>query len=90
MEKEMLERKTDGIAYYAGHWPLDMGKSTLIFIHGSGGSGAFWQTQVEGLSKRANTLAIDLPGHGNSSGEGMDRVEDYTRVVVDFIKDTNS
>lgn len=84
----MLERKTTGIAYYAGHWPLDMGKSTLIFIHGSGGSGAFWQAQVEGLAKRANTLAIDLPGHGNSDGEGMNRVEDYTRVVVDFTKET--
>ncbi len=82
----MLEGKANGIAYYAGDWPLAPQKSTIIFIHGSGGSGAFWRTQVEGLAKRANTLAIDLPGHGNSDGEGMDRVEDYARVVAAFIK----
>ena len=89
MESEMEERKADGIAYYVGDWPLDMEKSSLIFIHGSGGSGLFWRAQVEGLAERANTLSIDLPGHGNSDGDGMGRVEDYARVVVDFIKDTD-
>jgi pimeloyl-ACP methyl ester carboxylesterase len=87
MEIEMLERKTNGIAYYAGGWPLDPGKSTLVFIHGAGGAGAFWQAQVEGLVQRANTLAIDLPGHGKSDGEGKDKVEDYARVVAGFMKD---
>lgn len=83
----MLERKTNEIAYFAGDWPLDSRKSTLIFIHGAGGSGIFWQAQVEGIAPRANTLAIDLPGHGRSDGEGMDRVEDYARAVAGFIED---
>ena len=85
----MEERKTNGIAYFVGDWPMDKGKSTLIFIHGSGGSGLFWQAQVAGLAERANTLSIDLPGHGNSDGEGMDRVEDYARILVEFIKDSD-
>jgi len=83
----MLERKTNGIAYLAGDWPLDPQKSTIIFIHGAGGSGVFWQAQVEGLAERANTLAIDLPGHGKSDGEGKDKVEDYARAVASFMKD---
>lgn len=86
----MEKRKVNGVAYYVGGWSLDKGKSTLIFIHGSGGSGLFWRAQVEGLADRVNTLAIDLPGHGNSDGEGMDRVEEYARVVADFIKDIKS
>lgn len=85
----MHERKINGIAYYVGDWPPDSQKSTIIFIHGSGGSGLFWRAQVEGLAERANTLSIDLPGHGNSDGKGMDRVEDYARVVAEFIKDTD-
>ncbi len=82
----MLERKTSGISYYAGHWPLDMEKSTLVFIHGAGGSGLFWQAQVSGLAQKANTLAIDLPGHGGSDGGGLDKIEDYARAVVGFMQ----
>jgi pimeloyl-ACP methyl ester carboxylesterase len=82
----MKERKVNGVAYYAGDWPLDMGKATLIFIHGAGGSGIFWQAQVESLAARANTLSIELPGHGGSDGEGLDKIEDYAQAVVGFIQ----
>ena len=81
----MEDRKTNGIGYTTASWPLDPAKSTLVFIHGAGGSSAFWQGQVEALAERANTVAIDLPGHGQSDGNGHDRIEDYARAVVDFI-----
>jgi len=87
MENEMLERETNGIGYLAGDWPLDPEKSTLVFIHGAGGASAFWQAQVDGLAQRANTLAIDLPGHGKSDGAGKDKVEDYAVAVAGFVKD---
>jgi hypothetical protein len=38
MENEMQERETGGIGYLVGDWPLDPQKSTLVFIHGAGGS----------------------------------------------------
>jgi pimeloyl-ACP methyl ester carboxylesterase len=82
----MQDRKTNGIGYIAGRWPLDPAKSTLVFIHGAGGSRAFWRAQVEALGERANTVAIDLPGHGHSDGHGHERIEDYARAVVDFIR----
>jgi pimeloyl-ACP methyl ester carboxylesterase len=85
----MQERKTNGIGYFAGDWPLDPEKSTIIFFHGAGGSAVFWQAQVEGLAVRANTLAIDLPGHGKSDGKGKDKVEDYARAVANFMKEIN-
>jgi len=81
----MEHRKTNGIGYLAGEWPLDPAKSTIIFIHGAGGSSAFWREQVDALAERVNTLALDLPGHGRSGGGGHDRIEDYARAVVDFI-----
>ena len=85
----MQERKTNGIGYLAGDWPLDPQKSTIIFIHGAGGSSVFWQAQVEGLAARANTLAMDLPGRGKSDGKGKDRVEDYARAVDNFVEEIN-
>jgi pimeloyl-ACP methyl ester carboxylesterase len=86
----MQERKTNGIGYLAGDWPLDPEKSTIVFIHGAGGSSLFWQAQVKGLVARANTIAIDLPGRGRSGNEGRNTVEDYAEAVVVFIKEINA
>lgn len=82
----MEDRKTNGIGYITGRWPLDPAKSTLVFIHGAGGTSNFWRAQVTPLGERANTVAIDLPGHGHSDGNGHERIEDYARAVVDFIR----
>ena len=85
----MLEGTAKGIGYAAGSCPLDPEKSTIVFIHGAGGSSLFWQAQVNGLVARANTIAIDLPGRGRSGNEGRNTVEDYAEAVVVFIKEIN-
>ena len=82
----MEEREIGGVGFIAGRWPLDQDKSTIVFIHGSGGSGRFWEAQVEGLVERVNTVAIDLPGHGRSGKDGKNKVEDYARAVLEFIE----
>ena len=81
----MHERKTGGSGYIVGSWPLDNNKSTLVFIHGAGGSGYFWKGQIDALSDIANTVALDLPGHGRSDGPGKDSIEDYAKAVNEFI-----
>jgi pimeloyl-ACP methyl ester carboxylesterase len=81
----MEARKINGIGYSVESWPLDPARATLVFIHGAGGSGDFWQAQVAGLAGRANTIAVDLPGHGTSDGGGNDRIEEYARAVADFL-----
>ena len=81
----MEELKIDGIGFLTAKWPLDPAMATLIFIHGAGGTGNFWQAQIEGMAGRANAVALDLPGHGQSDGNGCGRIEDYARAVVDFI-----
>jgi pimeloyl-ACP methyl ester carboxylesterase len=82
----MQERKTNGIGYLVRDWPLDPEKSTIVFIHGAGGSSLFWQAQINGLSAHVNTVAIDLPGHGRSQGTGKNKVDEYARTVVDLIQ----
>ena len=82
----MVEREIGGFGFIAGRWPLDKEKSTIVFIHGSGSTGYFWKAQVEGLARRVNTVALDLPGHGRSGKEGIDNVADYARAVVQFIE----
>jgi pimeloyl-ACP methyl ester carboxylesterase len=80
-----MEHRTHGeIAFACGRWPLDPARSTLIFIHGAGESRLLWHAQVEGLRERANTVALDLPGHGGSAGCARQRVEEYAAAVADF------
>lgn len=81
----MEKRAHGGIGFITGRWPLDAGKPTIVFIHGSGGSAHFWQAQVSGLTEKANTVAIDLPGHGGSKSAGKDTVEAYVAAVVKFL-----
>lgn len=75
----------DDISFDAGKWPLQADRPTIFFIHGSGNNRLFWKNQLEGLNDCVNTIAVDLPGHGESPGTGMDSVDDYARVVENLI-----
>lgn len=82
----MQRRSKAGIAFSAGRWPLDRERPTLLFIHGAGSTGAFWDEHVVGLVGRANTLAIDLPGHGQSPPAAGTGVADHARAVWSLIE----
>ena len=79
----MEHRRSKGIGFITGRWPLDPRKSTIVLIHGAGGSSVFWQAQVEALAERVNTVAIDLPGHGQSHGSGQTRHGAYKQTGGD-------
>jgi pimeloyl-ACP methyl ester carboxylesterase len=85
----MEEQTISGYGFICGTWPLNKEQSSLLFIHGSGGSSIMWKHQVESLQDRVNTIAIDLPGHGKSAGGGFNTVIDYTHAIIEFIKITH-
>jgi len=87
-EPIMDAQKIFGIHFVSGNRPLDPDKATIFFIHGSGGSHFLWNGQVDALSSKVNTIAIDLPGHGASDGKGFGSVADYAQTVLDFIDAT--
>lgn len=56
----------------------------LILIHGAGGSHLSWHPKIRRL--RGETVyALDLPGHGQSEGEGKRSIEEYADDVVRFM-----
>ena len=57
----------------------------VLFIHGSGGNGGLWHKVMHELSSGYNSLAVDLPGHGESQGEGRKTIREYTRFIADFL-----
>lgn len=58
----------------------------LFFIHGAGGAHSNWLTLIRELQPR-RCVALDLPGHGLSSGNGCDAIEEYAEVVKSFAAD---
>jgi pimeloyl-ACP methyl ester carboxylesterase len=53
-------------------------------IHGAGGSYLFWPPEIRHLSG-GGILAIDLPGHGESSGDCEDAIEAYAHALLEFM-----
>jgi len=82
----MIFKDMHGFGFSAGRWPFDPERPTLIFIHGSGGDHTLWQGQVDALIGVANTLALDLPGHGASRGPGCHHVPEYAAAVAGLLE----
>jgi pimeloyl-ACP methyl ester carboxylesterase len=59
---------------------------TVIFVHAAGSNGHSWHYQLEGLGNAHSPIALDLPGHGRSSGvEGLRTIHDYTSFLAAFM-----
>jgi pimeloyl-ACP methyl ester carboxylesterase len=57
----------------------------IIFIHGAGGSTQYWYFQKEYLKNQMEVMLIDLPGHGQSGGDGCKTIEEARDVIQDVI-----
>ncbi len=58
---------------------------TVVLIHGSGGNAGLWQKVMEGLAEGYDSIAVDLPGHGKSEGQGMRSVPEYRVFLSDLL-----
>ena len=71
--------------------PGDFGvyPQSLVFIHGSGSDHSCWSHQYSSLHKQFNIVAVDLPGHGSSTGTGENDVDQYClwiKKLLDALK----
>jgi pimeloyl-ACP methyl ester carboxylesterase len=58
---------------------------TVVLIHGSGGNAGLWRKVMEGLAEGYDSVAVDLPGHGKSEGQGMQSIPEYRGFLRDFL-----
>jgi len=72
---------------YTGGKPFDAAKPTAVFIHGVLNDHSVWILQSRYLAHHStNVLAVDLPGHGRSSGDAPESVEqaaDFIAALLD-------
>ncbi len=57
----------------------------IVLVHGAGGTHLHWPAELRRIPG-ATVYALDLPGHGRSSGEGCDTVTGYAEAVDAFIR----
>jgi pimeloyl-ACP methyl ester carboxylesterase len=56
----------------------------VVLIHGAGSNHLCWPAELRRLNGY-NVLALDLPGHGRSSGLGQHSIETYAGQLVSFL-----
>ena len=58
----------------------------VLYVHGTGCNGQVWLPHMTAIADAHTGVAIDLPGHGRSPGQGFRGVGDYTYFVVELAK----
>lgn len=83
----MYIQEHNELGYICTQWPIQPERPTLILIHGAGLNHAQWQAQLEGLSARANLIALDLPGHSLSAHhDGEQSITAYSQNIVELME----
>lgn len=59
----------------------------LVLLHGVGMNAEAWFPQIEVLSRRFRVIALDMPGHGESSGfRHAATLKDYVQWLAAFLR----
>jgi pimeloyl-ACP methyl ester carboxylesterase len=74
------------INYWTGRRGLIEGREAVLFIHGAGGGQYTWSYQKGFFEKELNPIILELPGHGESEGEGEKEVGRYAEHVYSFLR----
>jgi pimeloyl-ACP methyl ester carboxylesterase len=61
------------------------GRPPLVLLHGAGSSHLAWPAEFRRLEGEL-VLALDLPGHGRSAGEGEATIGGYAELVLDWMR----
>jgi pimeloyl-ACP methyl ester carboxylesterase len=71
---------------FAASEDLDADKTPLLFVHGAGGSSHVWRNQIQAPLSETLRVAVDLPGHARSQGQGAGHIESYRDFILDFVQ----
>lgn len=77
---------TRGSYVYTGTRPLAAGRQTWLFVHGAGMDHSVWVLQSRYFAYHGcNVLAVDLPGHGRSSGNALATIGDAAEWLAQLL-----
>ncbi|MGI9522444.1 MAG: alpha/beta fold hydrolase [Hyphomicrobiaceae bacterium] len=69
-----------------GGRPFELGKPTIVFVHGAGMDRTVWALQTRYFAHHGyNAIAVDLPGHGRTEGPPLESVEALSEWVITLL-----
>lgn len=72
------------VAYCEAGPPVS--SSVVVCIHGAGGNRDSWIPLMRKLAQRGvSSLALELPGHGESDTAQISDIKDFSRIVLEFL-----
>ena len=74
------------ISYWEGKETQKAGRETILFVHGAGGGQLTWSFQKVFFERHARPIIIDLPGHGESEGDGENDIGRYAEHLYSFMR----
>ena len=69
--------------YYQAYQADDRQRKPVVLIHGAGGDHLSWPAQLRRLPGY-RVYALDLPGHGKSTGHGLQRVDAFGEAILEW------
>lgn len=82
----MLETCAGPVYAYTGGKPLDATLPAVVFLHGAQHDHSVWILQSRYLAHHGfAVLALDLPGHGRSTGAALESVEAIAAAIVECL-----
>ena len=77
----------ENIAYvYTGTKALNLAQPSIVFIHGAQHDHSVWILQSRYLAHHGyNVIAVDLPGHGKSSGAPLTSVQENAQWLIALV-----
>jgi pimeloyl-ACP methyl ester carboxylesterase len=71
---------------YTNNREIDPAKESVVFIHGSGMEHSVWTLASRHFARHGrNVIAVDMPGHGRSSGTALTSIEAMADWIVSFL-----
>lgn len=74
--------------YYTVHEGGGLEYPPVVLIHGAGADHSIWAADFRRLPGR-RVIALDLPGHGRSLGNGSQSVYGYARQILSFLLESH-
>ena len=83
LEKYLEEMK---VGYLIGRGGINPQNPTCVMIHGAGGMARIWINQLNNMQSGVNLVALDLPGHGNTAGDGFSSIKEYASWLGEVLR----
>lgn len=85
-----LQLAGDNVYCYTNSREMDPQRNSIVFVHGSGMDHTVWTLFARHFARHGhNVIALDLPGHGRSTGaakRSIEEMSDWIIAVLDALK----